>query len=268
MILPPDQAKLVARGVKTATRLPILGEKSCTLKPGQDYALQPGPSRDAICRIVVTKVDRGFLGDVTFDDARAEGFKTTAAFAVAWMRRYDRGWPPTASFTCHECNGYGHEIISHPGEPVAIGDAPCVECEGTGWLEVETEITDQDILDRFKQRHVDRPVWVVRFTLDRSHHPRLLHRLSERGYTQTRRDALADEPEAVDEITQAKLTKLSHDRAADASAVARREEEREIDRQVEAMLASLGLHEATFKTKAELRDRVVAAMRREQRRAA
>lgn len=45
------------------------------------------------------------------------------------------------------------------------------------------------------------PIWVVTFELDRSHHPRLLHKKPHRGYTSNPHEALRDEPEAVDEVT-------------------------------------------------------------------
>jgi hypothetical protein len=44
------------------------------------------------------------------------------------------------------------------------------------------------------------------FELDRRHIPRLLHRQSERGYTNNPRDAVPDEPEAVDAATQTRIT--------------------------------------------------------------
>jgi hypothetical protein len=66
----------------------------------------------------------------------------------------------------------------------------------------------------FDQRHADPPVWAIRFELDTRHVPRLVHRQSERGYTSNERDALPDEPEAIDAATLADYTADAHDRFA------------------------------------------------------
>lgn len=54
---------------------------------------------------------------------------------------------------------------------------------------------------RFPEFHVEVPIWVVRFELDSSHRTRLLAARSQFGYTGDPREALAEEPEAIDRVT-------------------------------------------------------------------
>lgn len=84
MIFTPTDAKLIARGVKTQHRTPVLVRRS---KIGHDYAVTPGR-----CRIRVLDRRRVLLGAITYRDAKAEGHRTTDAFRVAWVRRHDRAW--------------------------------------------------------------------------------------------------------------------------------------------------------------------------------
>lgn len=81
---------------------------------------------------------------------------------------------------------------------------------------------DEDVMDRIRSHHVHRDVWVVGFRLDPSAPPRLLHRQSERGYTTTPREAVPDEPEAVDAFTQARITRAANERQDAARATLRR----------------------------------------------
>jgi hypothetical protein len=112
-------------------------------------------------------------GDVAFDAARAEGHRTRDDFKAAWVRRHDRAWVDRQ------------------------------EAWATGPDEL---LSDEVLVERFDQRHAERPVWALFFEVDRAHVPRLLHRQSERGYTTTPRDAVPDEPEAVDAATQTRIT--------------------------------------------------------------
>jgi hypothetical protein len=73
-------------------------------------------------------------------------------------------------------------------------------------------LPDELLVERFHRRHADRPVWAIRFRLDTSHRPRRLHRQSERGYTSNERDAVPEEPEAVDAATLARFADDAHER--------------------------------------------------------
>ena len=97
MIFRPELARKIIRGEKTMTRRPIKpGEKHCRYQEGRDYAVQPGSGKPESCRILITAVEGQALGDLTYRDARAEGFKTRDDFKMAWTEihgRYDPAMP-------------------------------------------------------------------------------------------------------------------------------------------------------------------------------
>ena len=74
------------------------------------------------------------------------------------------------------------------------------------------EASDDEVLDRFHARFAGQEVWVLSFVVDPSAAARLLHRHSERGYTSSPRDAVAEEPEAVDAATQDRFTRDANHR--------------------------------------------------------
>lgn len=97
MIFRPELARKIARGEKTMTRRPIKpGEKHCRYREGRDYAVQPGRGKPAAFRILILTVEDQALGDLTYRDARAEGFKTRDEFQAYWTSlhgHYDPGMP-------------------------------------------------------------------------------------------------------------------------------------------------------------------------------
>lgn len=82
----------------------------------------------------------------------------------------------------------------------------------TAYREALEHATDPEVLDRFTARFAGHEVWVLTFELDDSAAPRLLHRHSERGYTSSPRDAVEEEPEAIDEAIQHRITQQAHQR--------------------------------------------------------
>lgn len=176
MIFRPDLARAVMRGAKSQTRRPVKpGEQRCRFHPGGSYAVQPGRGEPAIGRIVVTRVTRERLVELTPADADAEGFATVAEFARTWLDLYD------------------------PSYRGALDHA-----------------TDDEALDRWRTRFAGVDVWAITFVPDLAARPRLLHRHSERGYTDVAADALPDEPEAVEPWFQERITRDAHERAAAA----------------------------------------------------
>jgi hypothetical protein len=146
VIFKPRLARLVVAGKKTQTRRPVKdGEPICRYRPGREYAVQPGRGKAQIARLKVIAVAREPLGELTFDAARAEGFRTRDDFMAYWEELYGR-------------------------------------------------------ID------VDLPVWAIAFELVRDE-IRYLHRDSSHGYTANEREAMDDEPEAVDDKTLAWITK-------------------------------------------------------------
>ena len=95
MIFRPELARKIARGEKTQTRRPVKpGEKHCRYREGRDYAVQPGRGKPSSFRILILAVEGQALGDLTYRDARAEGFKTRDEFQAYWRSLYDGRWDP------------------------------------------------------------------------------------------------------------------------------------------------------------------------------
>jgi hypothetical protein len=204
MILSPNQARLVLAGKKTQVRIPVV-EPTLTRRTrkvagqpvphGPEYTTQPfhphvgrlvpistlqtvdGKQRAVPHSVVlVTDYRHALLGDSLDDQgkaARAEGHRSTDEFKAWWVGVYDRSW----------INTYikRHEI--EPGDDILI--------------------------ERFDRRHTLRSVWVMVFEPDRTAAPRYLAptgRGDDRGYTTVMAQAIADEPEAVDETMQRRIS--------------------------------------------------------------
>lgn len=154
MIFSKRMLNQVLAGSKTETRRPLKGhETECRYKPGRDYAVQPNRGTPAIARITVLGVDLQRVGDITYDSARREGFKTRDDFWAYWTELYG-------------------------------------QCDH------------------------DQQVWAIAFRLV-DDPLRLLHRDSSHGYTHDDRQALDEEPEAIDERAQEEITIASRARFAE-----------------------------------------------------
>lgn len=90
MIFKPELAELVASGKKTVTRRQVRWDEDgdpveCPYRVDRVYAVQPGRSSPAIAYIRVTSVQWQLLGDITDDDAAAEGGMTRQGFFDVWQ---------------------------------------------------------------------------------------------------------------------------------------------------------------------------------------
>jgi len=187
VIFPNRQAHDILAGRKTQMRVPIRDPQTVTRKNGTTYQTQPFQPTlgDVIsvrvrrrtdeetdddlhrCNIVVVGYERQHLGRITFTEARAEGWRTTAEFKAGWVKQHDRQWD-----------------AKHTNDP---------------------DLTQY--VERFDQRWAHTPVWAITFEVDRSAQARLMHKRSEYGYTDNPANAVDSEPEAVDRATQVRLTK-------------------------------------------------------------
>jgi len=165
-------AKKVLRGQKTETRRPVKPHHAA-------LRYRPGQSHAVQPGRGQTSLGRIVLTHVSREPVTA----ITVAGAVA------EGFAGVAGFARRWCELYD------PPYRAALDLA-----------------TDPEVLDRFEARFGDQEVWVLRFRLDPSAEPRMLHRLSERGYTSSPRDAVPDEPEAVEAAFQERLTHQAHQR--------------------------------------------------------
>lgn len=174
MIFKPELYRAILRGEKTITRRPIRNGQPCRYKPGRTYAIQPGrgqPSNGN--RIHIHDVDQAFLGDITYEDARREGFKTRAEFCDYWMRLHDRTWRTQT-------------------QDEAPGEA--------------------EILDRFDERHANTPVWVIRFEYTEPQDRFLADRHARANYTTNRHQALDSDAPVVDDATLDRFVKENHEK--------------------------------------------------------
>jgi hypothetical protein len=142
--------------------------------PTRTYAVQPGRGKPAACRIEILDVRQELVGQITFDDARAEGFRTTAEFSAAWVRIHDKAWV-------------------------------------AAWNGTEDE---HDLTVRFTERHAQKPVWVITFKLDHAHVPRLLAARPAPDYVTDPRLALPGEPEALSDEDWKRHVEAHRDRNA------------------------------------------------------
>jgi hypothetical protein len=195
---PPRSAWIVSRRTgrrrrRAAVRtVEIAGHvfAACRYEIGHSYAVQPGRTKRAIGRLLVTSVSHERVGEIDFTGARAEGFRTTDQFKAYWARLYE----PTVMHNVDEQSDEG--IFCEPPD-------------------------DEFLVELFDQRHANTLVWVITFQLDTSHHPRLLvpaagdeRDADELRYTEDPGRALRDEPEAIDAGLLAYYTADAHDRFA------------------------------------------------------
>ena len=100
---------------------------------GQVIPIQKGRGKPAVTHVAITAVDCERVGDITLQDARREGFRTTTEFRAYWARLYDQEW-------------IRRELVDR---------ASC--------FDARESVVDWILNARFEQRHADTLVWVVTF---------------------------------------------------------------------------------------------------------
>lgn len=225
MIFRPELARKILRGEKTMTRRPVRPDETrCRYLPEHLYAIQPGRGKAAIGLLRVVDVVSEQAGAITFSDARAEGFRTTDEFRAYWTRLYEPNWPHVERVFC---------LCTDPDQPT--DELPtCELCGGTETIRIKPWPTDAELVARFEARHADTMVWAIRFALERDE-PRFLAARSDELYTRNAAQALRDEPEAVDVLTQARFTKEGREKPR----ITEREVWLDERAQLEAVLARL-----------------------------
>lgn len=93
MMFKPELCEKILDGTKTMTRRPLKDGKN-PYRVGQWIAVQPGRGRKGIATVEVVDTRVEFVGDISYEDARLEGFagegSTTpvAAFLDYWRGLY------------------------------------------------------------------------------------------------------------------------------------------------------------------------------------
>ena len=87
MIFRPALIEKILAGEKTQTRRPG-GRANCQYRAGRTYAVQPGRGQRQVARLRVLEVRREKLGDISQEDAGAEGFPGRETFLRYWQRIY------------------------------------------------------------------------------------------------------------------------------------------------------------------------------------
>lgn len=177
MNLSKVEGRLLAHGKKSEHRVLVQyrdgRRKRCPYRPGQQYAITvAGKTSDMV--VLVSEVRLEKAGDIDFEAARREGYRTPALYKAEWVDKHDRRW----SKDWYERNG--------------------------AWTELQK---------RFDSRWADREVWAIVFESVLSS-PRLLHADSSRGYTSNPRQAMKGEPEAVGDEWLAAFSRRAAETAA------------------------------------------------------
>jgi hypothetical protein len=89
MIFKPELAKKIAAGSKTMTRRPVKdGETQCRYRAGRVYGVQLGRGKPTSFPITITETRRAPVAEITFKEARREGFRTREEFIAYWTELY------------------------------------------------------------------------------------------------------------------------------------------------------------------------------------
>lgn len=86
----------VAAGKITLIRLPRTPGEAKPYKPGRTLSVQTRPAQKTLCRVTIQTVTATTVGDLTFEQARAAGYRTREDAHAAWQLRYshDDGLDP------------------------------------------------------------------------------------------------------------------------------------------------------------------------------
>lgn len=78
----------VLSGQKTQTRRRIKPDKKFIYQVGRTYAVQPKQGQAAVARFEVTAIKKQRLGEMTHEEALAEGFASVADYQQLWVKQY------------------------------------------------------------------------------------------------------------------------------------------------------------------------------------
>ncbi len=124
MIFPSRHAHLVISGKKTQSRRPRKPEHvRPPLRAGKSYPVSAGIGKPPIGRIEILAAIEQDLGDVTYEDARAEGFKTRDDFFNWWRSYYGNADPSLPVWTyVFQTTAERRYLAKRPGQGERMGE--------------------------------------------------------------------------------------------------------------------------------------------------
>ena len=78
----------VLSGKKTQTRRRINPGRRFLYRPGKSYSVQPSRTQAGVARIEVVNIRQEPLGEMTHEDALAEGFASVDEYRMLWLEQY------------------------------------------------------------------------------------------------------------------------------------------------------------------------------------
>lgn len=78
----------VLSGKKTQTRRRIKPDKKFIYRVAKTYAVQPKRGQPAVARFEVTAIRKQCLGEMSHEEALAEGFASVADYQKLWFKQY------------------------------------------------------------------------------------------------------------------------------------------------------------------------------------
>jgi len=124
VIFPARHAHLVVSGKKTQSRRPRKPEHvRSPMRAGKSYAVSSGLGKPSIGRIEILAAIEQELGDITFEDARAEGFKTRDDFFSWWRSYYGNADPSLPVWTyVFQTTTERRYLAKRPGQGERMGE--------------------------------------------------------------------------------------------------------------------------------------------------
>lgn len=153
MIFKPQLAKKIAAGSKTMTRRPVKDrETECRYRAGRVYGVQLGRGKPTSFPITITEPPRRApVAEITFKEARREGFRTREEFIAYWTQLYGDFDPDqevwVISFVKGDATDRPHLLAARSGTPMGeYTDNPSRAMKG------EPEAVPQRAAERFAKR--------------------------------------------------------------------------------------------------------------------
>lgn len=158
MIFPSRQAHMVISGKKTQSRRPRKPEHvRPPMRQGKSYPVSSGLGKPSIGRIEILAAIGQELGDITFEDARAEGFKTRDDFFKWWRGYYGNADPSLPVWTYVFAPTIERRYLAkRPAQGERMGETRDYVSSPHMSLRDEPEVVPADYQDKLIERAAER----------------------------------------------------------------------------------------------------------------